>query len=264
MSPAPTLVCLSGTSPQPATEEVAVTRMTVRGTRAWIAYRPDQREWRRRQACGLGPVMAWDLLDTLMDFPAGMPVPVAAWTARCGAGSPRRRPAWCASGGRGDPDLVPAVTPLLAVVTTRDWREGLAAASRFAIYCRRWSWRRAGAGERGGTGGGAGARDRHGGRPAGRARCCSSPRRCRTGSRPRPGGGSARRSRARRPARRRGPRAGGADDRGPGGQLAHRSAAPAARGTRLSSPSWAPMTACAPTASWHRARQYSARPRMVS
>jgi hypothetical protein len=33
--------------------------------------------------------------------------------------------------------VVPAVMPLLAVITARDWRKGLAAASRFASYCRR-------------------------------------------------------------------------------------------------------------------------------
>ena len=32
---------------------------------------------------------------------------------------------------------MPAVTPLLAIVTTRDWASGLARASRFAPYCRR-------------------------------------------------------------------------------------------------------------------------------
>lgn len=138
MSPAPMPVCLSGTTPQPATEEVAVTRMTVRGTRVWMAYRPDQSEWRRRQACGLGPVMAWDLLDTLMDFPAGMPVPVS-----CLDGPVRRRLAAAPAGVvRFGADgvtrtVVPAVMPLLAVITTRDWRKGLAAASQFANYCRR-------------------------------------------------------------------------------------------------------------------------------
>ena len=103
MSAAAMPVCLSGTTPQPATEEVAVTRMTVRGTRVWMAYRPDRREWRRRQACGLGPVLAWDLLDTLMDFPAGMAVPAAAWTARCGGGSPPPRRRRALRRGRGDP-----------------------------------------------------------------------------------------------------------------------------------------------------------------
>jgi hypothetical protein len=138
MSPAPMPVCLSGPTPRPATEEVTVTRMTVRGTRVWMAYHPDQREWRRRRACGLGPVLAWDLLDTLMDFPAGMAVPVS------GLDGPVRRRLAAAPPGvvRFDADMVtrtvvPPVMPLLAVVTTRDWRAGLAAASRFANYCRR-------------------------------------------------------------------------------------------------------------------------------
>ena len=138
MSAAPMPVCLSGATPRPATEEVAVTRMTVRGARVWMAYRPDQHEWRRRQACGLGPVMAWDLLDTLMDFPAGMTVPVSGLD-----GPVRRRLAAAPPGvvrfgaGGVTRTVVPAVTPLLAVITTRDWRAGLAAASRFANYCRR-------------------------------------------------------------------------------------------------------------------------------
>lgn len=83
-------------------------------------------------------MLAWDLLDTLMDLPAGLPVPAA------GLSQPARRrvcraPAGVArvSGGQVTRDLVPAVTPLLAIVTTRDWASGLARASRFAPYCRR-------------------------------------------------------------------------------------------------------------------------------
>ena len=34
-------------------------------------------------------------------------------------------------------DLVPALTPLLAVINARDWMTGLERASRFAPYCRR-------------------------------------------------------------------------------------------------------------------------------
>jgi hypothetical protein len=33
--------------------------------------------------------------------------------------------------------VVPAVMPLLVVIATTDWRKGLAAAARFATYCRR-------------------------------------------------------------------------------------------------------------------------------
>jgi hypothetical protein len=69
-------VCFSGATPQPATREVALTRMTLRSTQVWMAY-----------TVPTGPV--------------------------------------------------PAVTPLLAIITARDWRTGLKSASRFANYCRR-------------------------------------------------------------------------------------------------------------------------------
>jgi hypothetical protein len=138
MSPAAMPVCFSGTTPQPATREVTVTRMTVRSTPVWMAYRPDRREWGRREACGLGPVVAWDLLDTLMDFPAGMAVPAASLD-----GAVRRRltaapPGVVRFGPEGvTRTIVPAVIPLLAIITARDWRTGLKSASRFANYCRR-------------------------------------------------------------------------------------------------------------------------------
>lgn len=131
-------VSFSGKTPQPVTAEVAVTRMTIRGTRVWMTYRPDKSEWRRRESCGLGPVLAWDLLDTLMDFPADMAVPVA-----CLDGPVRRRLAAAPAGVVNfsvegvTRAVVPAVMPLLAVITARDWRKGMAGASRFANYCRR-------------------------------------------------------------------------------------------------------------------------------
>ena len=46
MSAALMPVCQSGSAPWPASEDVAVSRMTVRGTRVWMAYRPDRGEWR--------------------------------------------------------------------------------------------------------------------------------------------------------------------------------------------------------------------------
>jgi len=117
---------------------VQVTRVHVLDTWAWIAFRCDQPEAARRAACSLGPVLAWDLLDTLMELPAGLPVPASALT------QPARRrvcraPAGVArvSDGQMIRDLVPAVTPLLAIITARDWASGLARASRFAPYCRR-------------------------------------------------------------------------------------------------------------------------------
>ncbi len=138
MSSAAALVRLSGSGASPARDDVHVTRALVLGTSAWIAFRYDGCEAGRRAAYGLGPVLGWDLLDTLMDLPAGLPVPAAGLTrpARRRVG---RAPAGVVrvSGGQVTRDLVPAVTPLLAVITARDWTSGLARASRFAPYCRR-------------------------------------------------------------------------------------------------------------------------------
>lgn len=138
MSSAASLVRLSGQSPRPARDDVQVTRARVLDTWAWIAFRSDRREARRRDTYALGAVLGWDLLDTLMDLPAGLPVPVSALTR-----PERRRLAGAApgvvriSGRQVTRDLVPAVTPLLAIVTARNWADGLARASRFAPYCRR-------------------------------------------------------------------------------------------------------------------------------
>lgn len=138
MSSAAALVELSGAAPRAVGDDVQVTRARALGTRAWIAFRLDRQESRRRQAFGLGAVLSWELLDTLMELPAGLPVPVTAlsWPAR-------RRVARAApgvariAGGEVTRDLVPPVAPLLAIVTAGDWLEGLRRAARFAPYCRR-------------------------------------------------------------------------------------------------------------------------------
>ena len=138
MSSAAALVELSGTGPRPARDDVQVTRALV------LEPEPGSRSVTTgpRRAGGpraaWAPVLAWDLLDTLMDLPAGLPVPAAALTRPA-----RRRVAGAptgvvrVSGGQVTRDLVPAVTPLLAIITARDWAGGLARASRFAPYCRR-------------------------------------------------------------------------------------------------------------------------------
>ena len=138
MSSAAALVQLSGTGPRPAQDDVQVARAVVLDTSAWIAFRCDRSEAGRRAACGLGPVLAWDLLDTLMDLPIGLPVPAAALT-RAARRRVCRAPAGIArlSGGQIIRDLAPVVTPLLAIITARDWAGALARASRFAPYCRR-------------------------------------------------------------------------------------------------------------------------------
>jgi hypothetical protein len=67
-----------------------------------------------------------------------MPVPLSALSSPA-----RRRVAEAAPGvarvaeGQVIRELVPAVTPMLAVVAAPDWGTGLARASRFASYCRR-------------------------------------------------------------------------------------------------------------------------------
>jgi hypothetical protein len=138
MSPTAALVQLSGSGPCPARDDVQVTRALVLDTSAWVVFRYDRSEAGRRAACGLGPVLAWDLLDTLMDLPAGLPVPADDLT-QAARGRVCRAPAGVArvSAGEVIRDLVPAVTPLLAVITVRDWASGLTRASRFAPYCRR-------------------------------------------------------------------------------------------------------------------------------
>jgi hypothetical protein len=138
MSAAACLVQLSGRAPRPARDDVRVARARVLDTSAWIAFRHDRREASRREGYGLGAVLAWDLLETLMDLPAGLPVPVAALS-----GAARRRVAAAdpgvarIAGGTVTRELVPAVTPLLAIVMAGDWAAALARASRFAAYCPR-------------------------------------------------------------------------------------------------------------------------------
>ncbi len=138
MSSAATLMRFSGGRPQSATRDVSIVRVRVLGAWARVIYRGDDHEWRRRSAEGLGAVLAWDLLDTLMDLPVGMPVPMSSLT---GPAQRRLRKAprgvACISGSVITRQIVPAVTPLLAVISTRSWRDGLVAASRFACYCPR-------------------------------------------------------------------------------------------------------------------------------
>lgn len=141
MSPAASLeelVDLGYPSPSLTHQDIRVTRTRALGTSAWLAYQPDHDEIQRRKAFSLGAVLDWDLLDTLMDLPAGLPVPLASLT------KPERRRVTSASPGvariiDGEVirDLVPTLTPLLAIVKTSNWEGGLVRASRFASYCPR-------------------------------------------------------------------------------------------------------------------------------
>jgi hypothetical protein len=138
MSSAATLIQLAGPAPQSARDDVEVTRVRMLDTWAWAACRHDQVEVQRRQSWGLGAVLGWGLLDTLMELPSGLPVPVSTltWPARRRvAGAPAGVVRIC--GTEVTRELVPAVMPLLVIVTARDWMDGLTRASRFAPYTRR-------------------------------------------------------------------------------------------------------------------------------
>ncbi|GAA2255491.1 hypothetical protein GCM10010402_08480 [Actinomadura luteofluorescens] len=133
-----TLVRFSGATPRPAAEDISVTRLRLFNTPVWMTYRRDTDEWRRRRAYRLGAVLAWDLLDLLMELPVGCPVPLGALSR-----GDRRRLQRAPEGvvtiteGTVTRHAVAPVMPLLAVVACRDWHDGLARASRFASYCSR-------------------------------------------------------------------------------------------------------------------------------
>ncbi|MDQ3403890.1 MAG: hypothetical protein M3548_10910 [Actinomycetota bacterium] len=114
------------------------TKVTMFDTPAWLAHQVDLDERDRRQEVGMGAVQALDLLDILMNLPAGMPVPLRS-LGRDTRQAFGRMP-------RGAVDLsdtaavrrvVPLAYPSLAVVISSRWHDGLVRASRFAAYCQR-------------------------------------------------------------------------------------------------------------------------------
>jgi hypothetical protein len=132
------LVGFTGSIPYALDEQVNVDRVRAFGTWVWMVYRRDAAEWRRRRRHGLGAVAQLDVLDVLMDLPAGMAVPLRSLQAserrllrRTPVGAVLHRT------GAVIRQLVPAVTPLLAIVPAREWQSGAEAASRFAVYCPR-------------------------------------------------------------------------------------------------------------------------------
>ena len=126
------------TTPQTAGTQARVDRVRLFGTRVWLAYRPDLREWQRRREHGLAAVRRLDVLDVLMDLPAGLPVPWRSLTAderqllaRLPPGVVDRTPDTVTR------HWVPALTPLLAIVPVATWPRAAAQASRFAVHCPR-------------------------------------------------------------------------------------------------------------------------------
>lgn len=118
--------------------DVRFGRIRAFDTSAWLFYRPNASEWRRRAAVSAGSVEFLAVLDFLMELPEGLAVPVASLPAR-DRRMLRELPAWAVRVADGSVTrlFAPAVTPLLAVVHGRQWDDALNRASRFAAYCPR-------------------------------------------------------------------------------------------------------------------------------
>jgi hypothetical protein len=138
VSAASTLVRFSGLTPLAAAAEVSIARIRLFDKRAWIAYRPDEHETLRRRRCGMEAIVELDLLDALMDLPAGIPVPLTSLRA-ADRRLLRRVPVEALDWGGESVTrrAVPPLMPMLAIVRAAEWQDGLEAASRFASYCRR-------------------------------------------------------------------------------------------------------------------------------
>lgn len=138
MSVAATLERFAATMPRAAEQEIGVARVRLFGTRAWVAYRPDEHQQHLRRAHPIGPAPALDLLDTLLCLPLDQPVPVAT-VSPAAQRRLRRLPegmvTWSAV--TVIRRFAPPVMPLLAMVQGQDWAKGLRAASKFAMYCER-------------------------------------------------------------------------------------------------------------------------------
>jgi len=131
-------VRFTGTTPYAVEEHANVSRVNVLGERVWMVYRRDEAEWRRRTNHGLGALTELDLLDVLMDLPAHMPVPLGSLAAHKRR-TLARLPAGVIRHGAGTVTrlIIPAVSPLLAIVPAREWQSGAESASGFAAYCPR-------------------------------------------------------------------------------------------------------------------------------
>jgi hypothetical protein len=132
------LVRLAETVPGPADSEVCVGRVHLWGRRVWMAFRRDAVEWARRARGDIDAVTDLGILDVLMNLPGGMPVPVAC-LPRADYRVLRQAPNGVVQ-YQADMvvrDLIPVLTPVLAVVPARTWAQGAGTASRFAVYCPR-------------------------------------------------------------------------------------------------------------------------------
>jgi hypothetical protein len=108
------------------------------GTTAAVTHRTDDREDDRRRQAGVGHLDSIELLNALMDLPPGPTVPLSLIRSSTLAVLRRAPEGVVRFTSSGVIRLAtPPVTPLLAVVHSAQWRDGLERASRFAAYCPR-------------------------------------------------------------------------------------------------------------------------------
>lgn len=111
---------------------------TLQGAEALFFYRLDAAEHARRRQAAAARVDRMPALETLLDLPVGIPVPLAALDTEQRR-AVRALPAGCVDRDRTSVTRR-AVRPArvdLAVVRASGWRQGLRDAGRFAPFCRR-------------------------------------------------------------------------------------------------------------------------------
>ncbi|GHH27167.1 hypothetical protein [Streptomyces lanatus] len=111
---------------------------SLQGVEASFFYQMDSAEHARRRHAAAAPLDRIAALETLLDLPVGIPVPLAR------LGADQRRAVRTLPTGCADRDRTSvtrrAVRPArvdLAVVRASGWRQGLHDAGRFAPFCRR-------------------------------------------------------------------------------------------------------------------------------
>lgn len=127
------------TAPSAAPAEItSSTTVRIFDTSATIAHRTDDVEHDRRCEQGVGHVDSMELLDALMGLPARAAVPLSSMSSSS-LGVLRRSPRGIVRFTSSSVTrlAVPPVTPVLAIVHSARWRDGLERASRYAAYCPR-------------------------------------------------------------------------------------------------------------------------------
>lgn len=112
--------------------------LRIRGSDVLLFHRVDAREHSRRVSLGAAPLDRIKYQETLLDLPAGVPVPLESLSRR------QRTAVRALPHGAVEIDKASvtrhAIRPMrveLAVVRASGWRRGLESAGQFAPFCRR-------------------------------------------------------------------------------------------------------------------------------